>query len=169
MSVDDAHASMLVSFYPDRTLQGVERDLLLKRIGEMTTRFDEALMKLRREKIDLEMNLKAAEVQLLVLVQEHGLLVEFSARDDALAGKLAEKQVEQRVRYVLCSHAVTVLGLCRVLCMPAVKPATTVDTAQAWSAAGDLEQNQFMSITTEGSPESARECCKAQGRDCGVL
>lgn len=54
-------------------------------------------MKLRREKIDLEMNLKAAEVQLLVLVQEHGLLVEFSARDDALAGKLAEKQTEQRV------------------------------------------------------------------------
>jgi hypothetical protein len=78
--------------------QGVERDQLLKRIEEMTTRFDEALMKLRREKIDLEMNLKAAEVQLLVLVQEHGLLVEFSARDDALAGKLAEKQGEQRVR-----------------------------------------------------------------------
>jgi hypothetical protein len=68
----------------------------------MTTRFDEALMKLRREKIDLEMNLKAAEVQLLVLVQEHGLLVEFSARDDALAAKLAEKQLEQRVRS--CSH-----------------------------------------------------------------
>ena len=75
--------------------------MLLKRIEEMTTRFDEALMKLRREKIDLEMNLKAAEVQLLVLVQEHGLLVEFSARDSALAGKLAEKQVEQRVRYTL--------------------------------------------------------------------
>lgn len=79
-------------------VQGVERDLLLKRIEEMTSRFDEALLKLRREKIDLELNLKAAEVQVLVLMQEHGLLVEFSSRDDTLAAKLAEKQTEQKVR-----------------------------------------------------------------------
>jgi hypothetical protein len=89
----------------------VERHLLLKRIEEMTARFDEALMKLRREKIDLEMNLKAAEVQLLVLVQEHGLLVEFSARDDALAGKLAEKQAEQRVRQCAREHCVSHLSV----------------------------------------------------------
>ena len=143
---------------------------MLKRIDEMTTRFDEALMKLRREKIDLEMNLKAAEVQLLVLVQEHGLLVEFSTRDSALAGKLAEKQAEQRVRYIMHIHPVGVLWLHRVRWLPTIRPETLglpsiaeFDTAQAWTAAGDLEQDQLMPATAKGSPESARECRKAQG------
>ena len=41
----------------------------------MKGRFDEALDRLRTEKMDLAISLKAAEVQVLVLIQEHSLLV----------------------------------------------------------------------------------------------
>lgn len=78
-------------------MQTVEKELLLGGMHQMKSRFDEALRRLRTEKIDLAISLKAAEVQVIVLVQEHSLLVDFSSRDNVLAGKLSEKHAEQKV------------------------------------------------------------------------
>lgn len=73
----------------------------------MKGRFDEALDRLRTEKMDLAISLKAAEVQVIVLIQEHSLLVDFSSRDNVLAGKLTEKHDEQKV---CCQPKLVALG-----------------------------------------------------------
>lgn len=75
----------------------MDKELLLNGIQQMKSRFDEALGRLRTEKLDLAISLKAAEVQVVVLMQEHSLLVDFSSKDNVLAGKLMEKHTEQKV------------------------------------------------------------------------
>lgn len=72
----------------------------------MKSRFDDALTRMRTEKNELAITLKAAEVQVIVLMQEHSLLVDFSTKDNLLSGKLSEKHAEQKVGLLLsfCSH-----------------------------------------------------------------
>jgi hypothetical protein len=74
----------------------------------MVSVFDEALNKLRGEKLALEADVKAAEIHLLVMWKEYMLLVDFSKKDDILAAKLADKHLEHKVR----SFKLTYDGLC---------------------------------------------------------
>lgn len=78
-------------------LQNVDRDLLFGGMQQMKNRFDDALDRMRTEKIDLAISVKAAEVQVIVLLQEHSLLVDFSSKDNVLAKKLSDKHAEQKV------------------------------------------------------------------------
>jgi hypothetical protein len=78
-------------------LQTIQRIRLQKEIQDMVCAFDEALRKLRMEKLSLQVDVKAAEVHLLVMWQEYMHLVEFSKKDEILASKLAEKHQEQKV------------------------------------------------------------------------
>lgn len=71
--------------------------LLTEEISEMVSAFDEALTKLRGEQLKLGVDLKAAEIHLLVMWKEYMLLVDFSKKDDILANKLADKHTEHKV------------------------------------------------------------------------
>lgn len=78
-------------------MQNIQRQRLKTDIQDMVSAFDEALRKLRMEKLNLHVDVKAAEVHLLVMWQEYMLLVDFSKKDEILAAKLAEKHQEQKV------------------------------------------------------------------------
>lgn len=67
-------------------------------IKDMVSVFDEALNKLRGEKLALEADVKAAEIHLLVMWKEYMLLVDFSKKDDILVAKLADKHLEHKVQ-----------------------------------------------------------------------
>ena len=82
-------------------MQNAQRAHLKGEIGEMEAAFDEALHKLRGERLALAVGLKTAEVRLLTMWREFMLLADFSKKDELLAAKLAEKRREHQVRACL--------------------------------------------------------------------
>ena len=82
----------------DSRVQQTKRARLQAEIDEMVSAFDEALHKLRSERLTLAVDVKTAEAQLLVMWREYMLLADFSKKDDVLAAKLAEKHREEKVR-----------------------------------------------------------------------
>jgi len=72
-----------------------EKDRIKSRQQEMVTTFDESLRELRREKLQLEADLKSADMKQLVLYQELVLLKEFEKRDNSLKVKLDNKNAEK--------------------------------------------------------------------------
>jgi len=65
-------------------------------VADMVDAFDEALSKLRREKLALEADLKQAEIKRLVMYQELQLLKDFEKRENALNDKLTAKKAEKK-------------------------------------------------------------------------
>uniref|UniRef100_A0A7S1SJP0 Cilia- and flagella-associated protein 44 n=1 Tax=Tetraselmis chuii TaxID=63592 RepID=A0A7S1SJP0_9CHLO len=80
-----------------------EMEKLTGEVADMVEAFDEALGKLRREKLSLEADLKQAEIKRLVMYQELQFLKDFEKRENALmeklSGKLGEKkEVVEKIR-----------------------------------------------------------------------
>ena len=79
-------------------MQTIQKTRLTAEAEAIESAFDRDLRALRAERLTLETDCKAAEVQLLVMWQEYLLLADFSKRDDILAAKLDDKQTEHKVR-----------------------------------------------------------------------
>lgn len=73
-----------------------EMEKLTGEVADMVDAFDEALSKLRREKLALEADLKQAEIKRLVMYQELQLLKDFEKRENALNDKLTAKKAEKK-------------------------------------------------------------------------
>lgn len=73
-----------------------EMEKLTGEVADMVEAFDEALSKLRREKLALEADLKQAEIKRLVMYQELQLLKDFEKRENALNDKLTAKMAEKK-------------------------------------------------------------------------
>jgi WD40 repeat protein len=65
-----------------------ERTSLMQKTSQTVGMFDEAIYELRQEKMQLDCDLKAAEMKMLTLYRELVLLRQFESKDDALASKM---------------------------------------------------------------------------------
>merc|ERR1712054_139672 len=72
-----------------------ERSALRQKNQEHIEAFDEALHELSKERLVLSADLKAAEIRLLVLLQEYEMLQDFEYRDTAMATRLDKCQREK--------------------------------------------------------------------------
>ena len=81
-----------------------EQDRLLGRIDELLKNFDAELRLLRHDKFRLDITMKNADLRQVTLFEELVLLKEYEKREDVLAEKVSNKQLEKLDMQAKVSH-----------------------------------------------------------------
>ena len=76
-------------------LIALERKNLIENLNNLITQYEEKLSELGRERVHVQADLKAAEVNLITLIQEYAQLLNFEYKDNMLSSKLSKYTTEK--------------------------------------------------------------------------
>jgi WD40 repeat protein len=115
-----------------------ERSSLMQKTSQTVGMFDEAIYELRQEKMQLDCDLKAAEMKMLTLYRELVLLRQFESKDDALASKMEKCRSDK-------SGVVGEISECQA------KLGTKRDEIGVWQEKAKHIMNEFSALVGESN------------------
>jgi len=76
-------------------LIALERKTLIENLNNLIAQYEEKLSELGRERVHIQADLKAAELNLIILIQEYAQLLNFEHKDHLLSSKLSKYTLEK--------------------------------------------------------------------------